>query len=631
MSRRSLLLLPVLIGLCLPACVKRIPARAGGDRQVVAGQPLQLGQSVEVPEGARVEWQLGDGGSASGSQVTHTWHWPGDYQIAVTVTDPDGAQRRDSAAIAVQRPPLLQVVPAAAAMLLVLAQPGQRLAEVPLFVERLFAAGQDANELLADVREALGFDPFRPDGWRAAGVDPGGGLAAVDLAPLAAEAKEGASALVLVASLRPGPAAHESLLRLLGKVGMIETRPSECDPAIQIVHQVKPARVVAAFTAFRGHLWLDPNAGYRQRPGALLASLRAAGPEPGIAADPSFSRAAALRDEPGALQLYVAPGEVDRIQRDLGEAATEALPQAFLDATTFLRGDVDVEPDLLRLQLRLGLQGEPAARQVRALRASNPVPPFRSQLPAGRHLVLKLSADWPALLQSATGLAAGAAAWSELQAGLTALEQRTGVALREGLLANAGDSLALALRLRLGVLLGLAGGDRGAGSWQDAVDGVLLLQLRDAGAFFAAVAALSRWAQESGLGLRQVGDGPSRHWLLGSGQDPPVLLPAPDMALLAPSLKAAAAVRDRLATADAPRKRWPAELEQPAHQVLAVDLATLTEDLERTPAPPGQSSVALVRGMILMGLARFGKLDRLVIDATAQPEAALIELRLRLR
>jgi hypothetical protein len=89
-------------------------------------------------------------------------------------------------------------------------------------------------------------------------------------------------------------------------------------------------------------------------------------------------------------------------------------------------------------------------------------------------------------------------------------------------------------------------------------------------------------------------------------------------------------VLDRRAE-EASRERWPAELEQPTHQVLAVDLATLTEDLERTAAPPGQSSVALVRGMILMGLARFGALDRLVVDAVAQPRAAQIELRLRLR
>jgi hypothetical protein len=629
MSRRSLLL-PVLIGLCLPACVKRIPARAGGDRQIVAGEPLQLGQPLEVPEGVRVEWQLGDGGSADGPQVSHTWHWPGDYQIAVTVTDPDGEQRQDTAAIAVQRPPLLQVIPAAAAMLLVLAQPGERLAEVPLFVERLFAAGQDANELLANVREAIGFDPFRPDGWRAAGVDPGGGLAAVDLSPWAAEAEQGASALLLVASLQPGPAARKSLLRLLGRIGLIETRPSESDPAIHIVHQVEPPRVVAAFTAFRGHLWIDSNARHRQRPEALLARLRRAGPEPGIAAEPSFVRAAALRDEPGALQLYVAPGEWDRIQRDGNATAPSAVPQAFLDAMTFLRADVDVEPDRLRLQLRLGLQGESAAGLARKLRARIPVPPFRSRLPAGRHLVLKLSADWLGLLRSAAELADGGAAWSELQAGLTAFKQRTGVDLRQRLLANAGDSLALALRLRLGVLLGLAGGDRGAGSWRDAVDGVLLLQLRDAAAFFDAVAVLSRWAEQSGLGLRQVGDGRSRHWLLGSGPASLVLLPAPDMALLAPSLEAAAAVRDRRA-AEASRERWPAELEQPTHQVLAVDLATLTEDLERTAAPPGQSSVALVRGMILMGLARFGALDRLVVDAVAQPRAAQIELRLRLR
>jgi len=631
MSRRSLLLLPVLIGLCLPACVKRIPASAGGDRQVVAGEPLQLGQPVEVPEGARVEWQLGDEERASGPQVRHTWHWPGDYQIAVTVTDPDGEQRRDSAAITVQRPALLQVIPAAAAMLAVLDRPGERLSEVPLFVERLYAAGQDANELLANVREALGFDPFRPDGWRAAGVDPGGGLAAVDLPPLAAEAEIGAPSMLLVASLRPGAAARESLLRLLGTTGLIETRPSERDPAIQIVHQVEPSRVVAAFTAFRGHLWIDPGARHRQRPEALLARLRQAGPKPGIAAEPSFVRAAALRDEPGALQLYVAPGEVDRIQRDGGAPAPAAVPQAFLDATTFLRGDVDVEPDRLRLQLRLGLQGESAAGLARKLRARNPVPPFRSRLPAGRHLVLKLSAEWLGLLQSAAELAGGATAWSELQADLAALEQRTGVALRERLLANAGDSLALAVRLRLGVLLGLVGGDSAAGSWRDAVGGVLLLQLRDADAFFAALAALSRWAEQSGLGLRQMGDGQSRHWLLGTGEDPLVVVPAPDMALLAPSLEAAAAMRDRISAADAPRKRWPAELEQPAHQVLAVDLSTLTQDLERTAAPPGQSSVALVRGMILMGLARFGKLDRLVVDAVAEPEVALIELRLRLR
>src|SRR5256885_6863100 len=47
--------------LLLAACVKRVAPSAVEDRTVVSGVPTEFGSPADLPEGARIEWDFGDG------------------------------------------------------------------------------------------------------------------------------------------------------------------------------------------------------------------------------------------------------------------------------------------------------------------------------------------------------------------------------------------------------------------------------------------------------------------------------------------------------------------------------------------------------------------------------------------
>jgi PKD repeat protein len=59
------------------------------------------------PEGRvlMMAWDFGDGATASGAVVSHTYYEPGDYGVRVTATDPDGAQSSEMITIHVREVP----------------------------------------------------------------------------------------------------------------------------------------------------------------------------------------------------------------------------------------------------------------------------------------------------------------------------------------------------------------------------------------------------------------------------------------------------------------------------------------------------------------------------------------------
>jgi PKD repeat protein len=93
--------------------VNRAPrAEAGADRIVCPGEPVAFDGSMSVDwDGALVRhlWDFGDGTTADGQQVVHSFDQPGVYEVRLAVTDDAGARCStsvDVARIHVNAPPL---------------------------------------------------------------------------------------------------------------------------------------------------------------------------------------------------------------------------------------------------------------------------------------------------------------------------------------------------------------------------------------------------------------------------------------------------------------------------------------------------------------------------------------------
>ena len=80
-------------------------ADAGGNQRVDLGSPVLLnGAGSSDPDGTieSHEWDLGDGNTATGAAVEHTFVAAGSYLVELTVTDDKGATDEDSILVTVE-------------------------------------------------------------------------------------------------------------------------------------------------------------------------------------------------------------------------------------------------------------------------------------------------------------------------------------------------------------------------------------------------------------------------------------------------------------------------------------------------------------------------------------------------
>jgi len=591
--------LSLLLALTTIACVRRVPVAAGPDTTVEAGARLRLGQPLELPAGARVAWDLGDGARAEGPEAEHTWQRPGTYPVRVEIVDPDGERRWDEAQVTVTRPPLERAVPASLRVALWLPRPGAEgadLARLPLLVERLLADGREANALLAGVREGLGFDPFSAAGWRTAGLDPEGDLAWLGLDVPGASPPRSVGLMVAAAGDEAVLQAH--LGRALA--GEDEARWQPGAEGLQELRVVKDGRLLGLAIQARGYVWLAPadaqGEGIIDAERALGALLRS--DDPRLAELPSW-RELLGRRQPGGVCVWLR--EIDAAP---GPGGDDQLPPAVHAALGGLRLDVDLGPAELGLEGWLQLRGPEAADLAAVLRARHPPPSFAGRVPPGGHALLKLSLDAVGLSRLVAGWLGQAEGWQAALAAVDQLSAQTGLDVRGGLLDNLGDSYLLAVRLRPAALLARLDGPDDSGPDLAALfSGRLLAQAREPERLRLLLAAL---LPATGLRLSaEVRDG-----LLE------VALPAP--------AEAPSDAQDGLLAA------LPS-LDLPGRQVLALDLDRLRADL-RVQSPGDAEGIAgLLRSVLWAGLEKVGELGLLRADAELSPTGLWLRISLGLR
>ncbi|MBN2494499.1 MAG: hypothetical protein JXR96_07920 [Deltaproteobacteria bacterium] len=608
---RAAHLAALMAALLAAACMQRIPASAGADRRVRAGELCELGQRTELPEGTGVLWRTGDGAEIAGARVEHVWHRPGRYRLEVEVADRDGQRRRDEAWVEVERPPLADALPTSAGWVLQIDRPAEKLPAVPLMLERLLADGKDANAVLSRIREALDFDPFSAGGLVKAGLDPGGTLAMVGLGERA----------VLVAAVGRGEAWRSSVQRLAAGEREVEIAPCPSDPAIRLVRERGQERPLAAYLFHRGFLWLvldDDDAG---EPSRVLKELRA--DSSGAASgQPSWTLAAAARAEMGALSLYASREhwlEQARAQQPDGKAVW--------DGVSFFRADLDLGPDALLLDTRLGLEGPEAQRVAGVLRARNAVPAFRTFTAADQHALVKLSLDLPGFLRAVLELGGEGGQWAELVRSLDSLGEQAGVDLRMGVLDNLGDSHCVELRMDLAAILSAAGGKQVEPS--RLVQGVGYFQLRNAARFSAVLDGLLKLGEPLG-GFSKLG-GQTPAYRLDLPGLPLVLRVGGGMAILATSEALADEAASRVLGPHAPDPSWPPELDHPAQSMVAVDLGRLLQDFHRVRPAEDEASAAMAKAMLDVLAQKVGAVAMASAVLQIEPREAKLQIRLGLR
>src|SRR5256885_16448409 len=92
--------------LLLAACVKRVAPSAVEDRTVVSGVPTEFGSPADLPEGARIEWDFGDGTPpAAGPAGEHALPPPRTVTLTAAVGGPPRPKSRPPPPGATPPPP----------------------------------------------------------------------------------------------------------------------------------------------------------------------------------------------------------------------------------------------------------------------------------------------------------------------------------------------------------------------------------------------------------------------------------------------------------------------------------------------------------------------------------------------
>lgn len=82
-----------------------LTVRVVGPRHAALGKPVVLSASVDggVP-GYTYHWSLGDRSFSAAPSVVHTYPWPADFEVTLTVTDQAGMQTTDTMTVSVFKP-----------------------------------------------------------------------------------------------------------------------------------------------------------------------------------------------------------------------------------------------------------------------------------------------------------------------------------------------------------------------------------------------------------------------------------------------------------------------------------------------------------------------------------------------
>ena len=622
----------ILVAVCLLAgCgVKRMPAAAGPERNVRAGERVLLGKKMELPEGTQIAWSTGDGNTLKGDEVTHFWDLPGEYRVEVTVTDADGQVRSDSAKVTVERPAIMEIFPVDTKALLVMERPSERLADFPLFLERLLVSGREANAVLAAINEFLGFDPFDRQALEVAGIDPAGSLAVAELG------QEGFEVPVVVAAVFDRGRIIETAVRIMARTAEAEQRPSKRNRAIiEVVkkegEKKEGEQVLAAYSLYRGYLWVAFTGKQEGDPAEALAALRAEPELGGMIGRDDFKAAAAVRPERGALHLFL-PREFLQIPAEPGsdwrQSTDMELAREFSKRLDFFRADLEVDGKNIGLDSHLGLSGEEAARLASVCAARNEVPSFGSLMPAGQHILFKLSADLFGMLRELLTLGGMREQWNVLMAALDA-QGGQGGGLRKGLLENMGDSYLVGLKLKVAGLVGVALGGK-APKPQHLFDAVALVQLRDGDGLTELLGKMSARPDYSQL-IRQYDQQGRDLWEIGSGVTSLTLAVQGDLLVVATSRKLAVDTAQQATTERQPPAWWPACMAERDQQVLFVDFNSLLEQIKNLKPGREAPSVAFLKAMLLGSLGKFESLGTLTAKARLGEGSLGVEMDLSLR
>src|SRR5256885_9808376 len=198
--------------LLLAACVKRVAPSAVEDRTVVSGVPTEFGSPADLPEGARIEWDFGDGTPpAAGPAVKHAFPRSGTFTVTEAVVDPDGQKRSTTAKVTVLRRSVPSALPNDARAALIEEMPWRRMA-----LHRETATRLGMRDVFDDtartLSDALRFDSTSEEAAAAHGFDPEAGVALYTVA-------DDAEALVAAGGARDDAKALAAVKRLLAHEG----------------------------------------------------------------------------------------------------------------------------------------------------------------------------------------------------------------------------------------------------------------------------------------------------------------------------------------------------------------------------------------------------------------------------
>ncbi len=623
MSRYAAAVFVLAVGFSSLGCVKRLPASVGGDRKLTAGEKVEFGQKVEVPEGTQVVWSMGDGAELRGPRVEHAWHVPGTYTVGVEVTDPDGQKRSDSATVTVGRVGLLEVLPASVEALLSFERPAERMKELPVLLERLLPSGKDANAVLASIQENLGFDPLSEKGLESAGLDPQGGLAWVSL-----RAEPGV-VNAAVAGIHRVDQARETFRRLLNKMGEVKEQASPSDPAILESRRGEKDELVAASTVYRGHLWVCFHEAGGPDPVAALVALRS-GRGGGLAGSAHYRKAAAARKETGAGHLFMSNWYLRFAQGSDQQAGAgeDQIESQVIDRLEYFRADLDLLGDKVRLHSWTGLSGKEAAVLAKTFKARNRVPAFSKLVSPQEHLVVKLSVDLPGFWKAVLDLAGQGNLWGEMIGGLEQLGAGTGVRVREGLLDNLGDNHLLLVRLKPVGLLDVASrGDQASSGPADLFQAVVFSQLRDQDLFVDTLGRLAALPPVAGV-LRKPKGATRNVFEIQAGLLPLTLVVEKGFAVLATSAGLAGQSAGRLGAFQKAVEGWPQVMDRDDHQVAFMRVHQFIEDFKRAEVPRDNPGAAFMKSMAMMVLGKLSAIYTATLDAALSGDTLAINLTL---